>query len=74
VVPDGSVERLAETLHEIITLPAAQLDAMRKACVERAEEYSVDVMVRAYTCFYRRLARSAAEPRQWERLRSQPTD
>lgn len=62
VVPDGSVERLAETLHEIIRLPAAQLDAMREACVERAGQYSVDVMVRAYTRFYRQLARSVGDP------------
>lgn len=52
VVPTGNIERLAETLHAVLTCPETDLERMRSGCRERAQQYSFDALVRRYTALY----------------------
>ena len=52
VVPTGDTPALAERLHQVITLPDAELVHMRAACVQRAQHYSVEELVRRYVSLY----------------------
>jgi glycosyltransferase involved in cell wall biosynthesis len=55
IVPTGNVERLAETLHDVLGLSDEQLNAMRSACQQRAREYDMNQMVDSYQDLYERL-------------------
>jgi len=59
VVPAHNRQLLAETLHTVITLPASALSKMREACVQRARDYQVEMLVQRYTGLYEALVRGA---------------
>jgi glycosyltransferase involved in cell wall biosynthesis len=57
VVPTQDLPRLAETLAQVMALPATTLRRMGAACRARAEDFSVDRLVRRYGDLYEALAR-----------------
>jgi len=60
VVRAGDVEHLAETLYHIISMPDAELAAMRAACAQRAQQYGVETLVQRYMSLYETWSLSAA--------------
>lgn len=52
VVPSGDIQALADTLSTILTLPDATLQAMRDACLRRAQDFTVEKLVARYTDLY----------------------
>ena len=59
VVPTHELPRFAETLAQVLALPAETLRRMGEACRARAENYSIDQLVRRYSDLYASLARAA---------------
>jgi glycosyltransferase involved in cell wall biosynthesis len=56
VVPTHDMEAFAQCLHRVLTMPEADLVAMRVACVARAQEYSIDILAQRYKDLYTELA------------------
>jgi glycosyltransferase involved in cell wall biosynthesis len=59
VVPTDDLQRFAETLAMVLALPETELQRMADACRLRAQEYSVDALVRRYVDFYDSLTRAS---------------
>ncbi len=58
IVPARDRQLLAETLHMVITLPASTLSKIREACVLRAHDYRVEMLIQRYTSLYEAVVRS----------------
>lgn len=70
LVPDGDIAALAAVIERVTTMPDAELDRMRIAAIQRAEDFSDDVLTRRWGQALRRaqkrkqiLSRTAVPPR-----------
>lgn len=59
VVRTGDVEHLAETILQVLNLPAGELDTMRRACRQTAAQYSMEQMIARHIAVYNSVLQKA---------------
>ncbi|HEY7347981.1 MAG TPA: glycosyltransferase family 4 protein [Ktedonobacterales bacterium] len=52
VAPTNDVSSLADILHHVMMMSDAELVQMRQACLQRAQDYSVETLVQRYMTLY----------------------